>query len=237
MAGDESEEMPEREDLRRLAALAAAVAAGDDAEVTSLGMRLAGRVPRRSAEEAVLQTYLFAGFPAAINGFMALELGWARGGDAGHGQPPAERDGDAWQGRQEPASSAACCLDDWRARGEELCRRVYGPDYERLRRRMHALNPALDERMIVEGYGRTLSRPGIPASARELCAVAALAARGAERQLAAHLAGARRLGVDESLLREVARESVERYAPERMQARLLALLAPGPAAGGDGPPA
>jgi 4-carboxymuconolactone decarboxylase len=179
-------------------------------------------VPRRSAEEVVLQTHLFAGFPSAINGFLALERAWPvaagsgrktkpSGGQAGAGRADADRGGD---GRA------------WRARGERLCRRVYGPTYSRLRARMRELSPALDEWAVVNGYGRTLSRPGLDAAARELCAVAALVALGVARQLEAHVEGAKRLGVERALVVAAAREAIRCYAPSARRGALESALRP-----------
>ena len=56
--------------------------------------------------------------------------------------------------------------------------------------------------MIVDGYGKTLSRPGLGVVERELATVAALAATGWPRQLAAHRAGALRVGASERAVRE-----------------------------------
>jgi 4-carboxymuconolactone decarboxylase len=95
-----------------------------------------------------------------------------------------------------------------------------------LRARLRELSPALDEWAVVEGYGKTLSRPGLDEAARELCVVAALAALGAARQLESHLEGARRLGVDDGLLREAAGEAIRRHAPAPRRAALEALLRP-----------
>jgi len=125
-------------------------------------------------EEVLLQTYLFAGYPRALN---ALAL-WRR-----------------VSGRTPPAATP----DDWTAfaqRGEEVCRRVYGRVYLRLRRNIARLHPDLDRWMVVEGYGKVLGRPGLSLVEREMCAVAALAALGARPQLHAHLAGALNVGAD-----------------------------------------
>ena len=84
------------------------------------------------------------------------------------------------------------------------CARVYGPFYDRLRPNIAALHPALDAWMIVEGYGKVLSRPGLDLKRRELCVVAACAVMDQERQLHSHLHGALNAGatateVDETL--------------------------------------
>jgi 4-carboxymuconolactone decarboxylase len=57
------------------------------------------------------------------------------------------------------------------------------------------LHPELDEWMIVEGYGKVLSRPGLDLGRRELCIVAACVASKQDRQLHSHLHGALNVGV------------------------------------------
>jgi 4-carboxymuconolactone decarboxylase len=208
------------EDLLGLARLAAAVAAGDDAGTEEAARALSPRVSRVAVREVVLQTHLFAGFPASVNGFLALERAWAGApGDGTSTQADAAPNED--EGYAAPPSS----YELWRERGEALCARVYGSSYPRLRARMRSLSPELDEWMIVEGYGKTLSRAGLSAAARELCAVAALAARGAARQLEAHLQGARRLGLEDALVLDAAREAVRRHAPPAARRSLQRRLA------------
>ena len=161
----------------QLVRLAAALAGSDEARVRlEMTAALDLEVPVPWVEELVLQTYLFAGFPRALNG--ARE--WRRLlGERGIPTPPDVPDDAA----------------TFRARGEETCAVVYGPFYGRLRENIRALHPALDEWMIVEGYGKVLSRPGLDLGRRELCIVAACAATGQDRQLHAHLHGARHAGV------------------------------------------
>ena len=122
---------------------------------------------------------LYAGFPAAIEFLRALAS--------------AERPR-ATPGRTIGPAGASKGRRAIRARGERLCARVYGPDYPRLRSFMRALAPEIDAWMIEDGYGRTLSRPGLSLVERELATVAALAALGWERQLEAHRKGALRVG-------------------------------------------
>jgi 4-carboxymuconolactone decarboxylase len=83
---------------------------------------------------------------------------------------------------------------EWRARGEATCRVVYGKHYGFLRRNVRALHPALEEWMIVDGYGKTLSRPGLDLMRRELCSVGMLVAQRAPRQLLSHFRGALNAG-------------------------------------------
>ena len=71
---------------------------------------------------------------------------------------------------------------------------VYGDNYEKLRQNIRELHPALDEWMIVDGYGKVLSRAGLDLRTRELCVVAACAVAGQQRQLHSHLHGALNAG-------------------------------------------
>lgn len=136
-----------------------------------------------AVEEIILQSYLFAGFPRALNA--------ARAWRAASGRPAPEADPDA-SGANPDASGADLAF--WRARGEETCAVVYGDHYEKLRRNIRELHPALDEWMIVDGYGKVLSRPGVDLRTRELCVVAACAVSGQQRQLHSHFHGALNAG-------------------------------------------
>ena len=85
-------------------------------------------------------------------------------------------------------------LATWREAGERTCERVYGESYARLRHNIRDLHPELDDWMILEGYGKVLSRPGLDLPRRELCIVAACAAAKQDRQLHSHLHGALNVG-------------------------------------------
>ena len=78
---------------------------------------------------------------------------------------------------------------------------MYGEFYDKLRGNIRALSASLDEWMIVEGYGKVLSREGLDLGRRELCIVAACAAAEQERQLHSHLHGALNAGVPVSVVR------------------------------------
>jgi 4-carboxymuconolactone decarboxylase len=132
-------------------------------------------------EELILQSYLFCGFPRSLNAMRE----WRR-----------------LTGRPAPQHADDGGPDEWRQRGEATCRLVYGPMYDRLRVNIRALHADLDEWMIVEGYGKVLSRPGLDLARRELCIVAACAASRQDRQLHSHLHGAINVGVAPSALSE-----------------------------------
>ncbi|HEY2955994.1 MAG TPA: carboxymuconolactone decarboxylase family protein [Candidatus Eisenbacteria bacterium] len=129
----------------------------------------AGRV---AAEETALMLMLHAGYPAALEGARLL--------------------GEEWPGRARRSREGGPAA--LMRRGERLCARIYGPAYAKLRHNVARLHPDLATWMIEQGYGRVLARPGLSGVARELVAVAVLAAGGWERQLVSHLLGAARLG-------------------------------------------
>ena len=80
---------------------------------------------------------------------------------------PANRS--AFSSAPPPSSVAPNDAERWRREGEATCATVYGDHYKRLRQNINRLHPELDEWMIVEGYGKILSRPGLELRLRELC--------------------------------------------------------------------
>jgi 4-carboxymuconolactone decarboxylase len=155
-----------------LVRLSGVVAAGTELQVRDALARAASDCRPDWVEEVVLQSYLFAGFPRALN---------------------AAREWRRISGRSAPASDDGEDFDHvsrWRDQGEKTCAIVYGRFYERLRHNIRQLHPALDAWMIVEGYGKVLSRPALDLKRRELCVVAACAMARQDRQLHSHLHGA-----------------------------------------------
>ncbi len=123
-------------------------------------------------EEAILQSYLFIGFPGALN---ALRQ-WR---EVRPDLAPSDEGFDP---------------EGWATRGELACRTVYGRAYEGLRDNVSALHPDVDRWMLTEGYGKVIGRPGLALERRELCIVALLAVQNAPRQLHSHLRGALHAG-------------------------------------------
>ncbi len=158
-----------------LVRLAAVLAGGSEGEVRSELSGVNGRVDPVWVEEVILQTYLFAGFPRALNG--ARE--WRR--ISGRSAPT-------------PAEDQERAVLDFSERGEATCATVYGEFYDRLRVNIRGLHPALDRWMITEGYGKVLGRPLLDLARRELCVVAACAIARQDRQLHSHLHGALNAG-------------------------------------------
>lgn len=136
--------------------------------------------------EAILQTYLFAGFPAVIEGLKA-----------------------ARSVANERHIRLASTLDEpympgnFFARGVALFGVIYGSSSGRVRRFISSLSPALEQWMLIEGYGKVLSRPAaITLLDRELAAVVALAVGGWYTQLRWHMRAAIALGASSLALED-----------------------------------
>ncbi|MEO8333838.1 MAG: carboxymuconolactone decarboxylase family protein [bacterium] len=165
-----------------LVRLAAVIAGSEEGQVRDAFARSADLIPSAWVEELVIQSYLFSGFPRALNA--ARE--WRR---VAPNPAPLTDEGDD-----------VTHVDEWRQHGEETCAAVYGPMYQKLRVNVRQLHPALDAAMVIEGYGKILSRPGLDLARRELCIVAACAITRQDRQLHSHLHGALNVGVSPAVL-------------------------------------
>ncbi|MDP9205646.1 MAG: carboxymuconolactone decarboxylase family protein [Gemmatimonadota bacterium] len=187
--------------FRHLVRIAGAIAGSPEGQVRAVMSAALGSVDPIAVEEIILQSYLFAGFPRALNAARA----WRVASEL----PAPEIDPEA----------LIANLDMWRELGERTCTVVYGDSYERLRQNIRELHPALDEWMIVDGYGKILSRPGVDLRTRELCIVAACAVSGQQRQLHSHLHGALNTGASvgevglvlDALTDLIARDDLTKY--------------------------
>jgi len=187
--------------LRHLVRIAGAIAGSPEGQVRAVMSDALDSVDPIAVEEIILQSYLFAGFPRALNAARAWRVASER-------PAPAE----------DPEAQIAN-LDMWRELGERTCMIVYGDSYDRLRENVRQLHPALDEWMIVDGYGKVLSRPGVDLRPRELCILAACAVAGQQVQLHSHLHGALNAGsspgevglVLDALADLIARDDLSKY--------------------------
>jgi len=197
--------LPELDGATRvLVQLSAAIAAGSEETVRRSIVEAARSAPAGEVEEVVLQSYLFCGFPRALNA--ARE--WRR--VAGVPAPTSDEADDI------------ALIPEWRTRGEQTCAAVYGDMYEKLRLNVRDLHPALDAWMVIDGYGKVLSRPGLGLERRELCVVAACAAMGQDRQLHSHLHGALNVGAGPDAIIATIEAVAELIGTERARsARLL----------------
>lgn len=182
---------------RALLDISAALAGGSTGRLDAALRSAMGVAPPEAVEEALLQSYLFLGYPAALRGLAA----WRRISEIPALGKPAKD------------------FKEWERRGTEICALVYGGQYEKLRANIAALHPDMERWMVVEGYGKVLGRPGLDLVTRELCIVALLAPQDAGPQVYSHLRGALNAGAEESEVDEAVRRVLGSLPPER--ARML----------------
>ncbi len=161
------------EALRALMALCAALGARNKAALTITMDQAAANTDPVDVEEALLQSYLFVGYPVALQ---ALGMWRERTGHEAAAEPANED------------------RTTWRARGEAVCSQVYAGQYDRLRANIARLHPDMERWMLEEGYGKVLGRPGLDLKVRELCVVAVLVGLDTPQQLYSHLRGALNVG-------------------------------------------
>jgi 4-carboxymuconolactone decarboxylase len=129
-------------------------------------------IPNIKLYEALLQNYLFAGYPSAIVSLKILSK---------HDRFNTKTSADDMN------------LYHFRTRGEENCKAIYGKKYEKLITNVNSFSPELSEWLVLEGYGKVLGRDGLSLKERELCIVSVLSALKFEDQLYSHINGALRV--------------------------------------------
>ena len=159
--------------------------------------------------EAMLQTYLFAGFPAALEGLTVLQSVLKENNISFHAPVAAEY-----------------TVSAFAERGSALCETIYTNAYSKMRSNLSSLSPDLSEWMIVEGYGKTLAREGLSLRVRELLNVSILAVMGWKTQLYSHLRGAMIVGAQPIECIDILNNLeifTEPYIQERVQRAKLVL--------------
>lgn len=144
-------------------------------------------------DEALLQAYLFVGYPRVLHAFKE------------------------WR-EIAPLPAVDGAADDegqWARRGAAVFEQVYGAQYERLLDNVVRLHPDLERWMVVEGYGKVLGREALDLRTRELCIIALLATQDATPQLYSHLRGALHVGATQEEVRETLALALARATPER----------------------
>lgn len=150
------------------------------------------------AEEVLVQSYLFVGYPMALNALAA----WRRVSER---PAPAPQTG-SWE--------------QWSLRGQHVLAVVYGKQYERLRANIRSLHPDLEQWMVVEGYGKVLGREGLDLEWRELTIVALLAVLDVPRQLYSHLRGALNAGASHDRVEETLAAAMPFVADPEQRSRV-----------------
>lgn len=135
-------------------------------------------INRRKIYEALLQTYLFAGFPSALISLSIFN--------------------EYFPGVNSLRSNNSNIK--FKVIGEVNCRKIYGDKFEKLIENISAFSPELAEWLVSEGYGKVFGRKHLTLKERELINVSILAALKFSSQLYSHINGAYRF---KATLREI----------------------------------
>ncbi len=130
--------------------------------------------------EALLQTYLFAGFPSSLISLKKLSN--------------IKSNNKNYDGYD---------FIKYKTRGEKNCRKIYGNKFHKLISNIKSFSPELSEWLIVEGYGKVLGRKGLSLKEREICIVSILAALKFKDQLYSHINGAIRVKTKIEVIKKV----------------------------------
>ncbi len=166
------------ERIKAVAELAAALGPGKPEKLPVLLSKIVPNpLPPEVAYEVLLQSHLFFGYAQAIETAKVFSHWLAESGLQLKHRPGVNEE-----------------MQQIRSRGEQLCRKVYHPNFERLVGNMREVSPELADWMICDGYGKVLSRPGPTGIEREIASIVFLALSGHPVQLYSHVRGARNLG-------------------------------------------
>jgi len=127
------------------------------------------KIKQQLVYESLLQNYLYAGFPSALVSLKILREYYTDGK------------------QYEPESSN---INELRKRGVTTCKKIYSRKFGKLIMNIKSFSPEMAEWLILEGYGKVISRKGLPLKQRELNTVAVLSVQQFEEQLYSHVNGA-----------------------------------------------
>ncbi|MEO8399878.1 MAG: hypothetical protein ABI550_08715 [Ignavibacteriaceae bacterium] len=122
--------------------------------------------------ELLLQNYLFAGFPSALNSLKIFNEYF----------PNSKR--------------SFTLVKDLKIIGEKNCRKIYGEKFEKLISNINEFSPELSQWLIEEGYGKVFGRKSVSLRERELSIISVLSVLKFENQLYSHINGAYRLKIN-----------------------------------------
>ena len=131
--------------------------------------------------ETILHTYLFCGFPAAIESLKLFRK-----------YNKAYKSGISYSNNKNNKNS-----------GEINCKLIYKNNFKKLIENMNNLSPEMKEWMIIEGYGKVMNRSGLSLFEREFITFSILTTRYFEYQLHSHLKGAINLGAEIEFIKTV----------------------------------
>ena len=168
-------------EIKGISRLAGAIASDDLKKVRQEIENCIGTAKLEKTYEAILQSYLFCGFPAVIETLRIFN----------------ELSGGYFKEKEEFDS------ENFEARGVKNCRSIYKSNYDKLISNMEKFSPDLKQWMIIEGYGKVMGRAGLNLLEREFVNVAVLCTRYYENQLYSHLKGCINNGAGKEEIEEV----------------------------------
>jgi len=157
----------------------------------------------QSVYEALLQLHLFAGYPCSLTALTILSTEFQS---------------------LFPKSSLANLIDNepfnyqtYKDRGLQTCELVYTNTFAPLMAKLKKSSPQLQEWMLIDGYGKTLSRSGLSIQEREMLIVTVLLVQGWKKQLYSHIRGAKNVGCSQKILIELLSMGNEFFSPSIRQ--------------------
>lgn len=131
--------------------------------------------------EALLQLYLFTGFPNALVSLKIANEYFNFGNNKVYTDDNI----------------------DFKVVGEKYCKRIYGEKYPKLINNVESFSSELSRWLVSEGYGKVLSRKQLSLKKRELSIISVLCCLKFDSQLFSHINGAYRLGVSIKVIENV----------------------------------
>ncbi len=139
------------------------------------------KIKSRKVYETILQTYLFAGFPSALVSLQIVNEFFPQNNIITNNNTELGTI----------------------KKGTQTCKKIYGGKFDKLINNIKSFSPELADWLIIEGYGKVLSRKGLTLAERELSIIAILAVQKYESQLYSHINGAYRQKVSEGEIKKV----------------------------------
>lgn len=131
--------------------------------------------------ETILQTYLFAGYPSALISLQIVNRFFPK---------------------KITVKNSHTKLGTIK-KGTQTCKKIYGNKFNKLINNIKSFSPELADWLIIEGYGKVLSRKGLTLAERELSIISILTIQKFESQLYSHINGAARQKVSEEKIKKV----------------------------------
>lgn len=138
------------------------------------------KISRLKIYEALLQNYLFCGFPNAL--FYLKRF---------HNLTSFKPEKFQYD------------FDNLKLKGIETSRKIYGEKLDKLILNVKKFSPELAEWLIVEGYGKVISRSALSIKEREACIISVLVVQMFEEQLISHLYGGLKNGLTVKQIKKI----------------------------------